>query len=65
MKSNKEKSAGQEYERCVCCWKQLDILKSTPIYHRKHYVQGCGQLCEDCYEEIMNCKKNFADLLIE
>ncbi len=48
----------EKNERCVLCWKELDVLTTTPIEKRKHYIVGGGQLCEECYAEIMEgCKK--------
>ena len=41
-------------ERCVLpdCGKILDIPKNTPISLRRYYIEGVGQLCEDCYKKI-------------
>lgn len=47
MKNRKE-----EYERCVCCNKLLDINKKTPINYRLYYIEGAGQLCHSCYKKI-------------
>lgn len=41
-----------EFEICVCCHKKLDIPVSTPVEFRDFYVDGAGQLCYDCYQEI-------------
>jgi len=45
----------EEIEECVLCGKETEYYRNTPIDKRKHYVEGCGQLCEDCdisiYEE--------------
>lgn len=41
-----------EFEICVCCHKKLDIPVSTPVEFRDFYVEGAGQLCYDCYQEI-------------
>lgn len=43
------KSQYNEYEICVCCGKQLDILQMTPITNREYYIIGAGQLCLECY----------------
>lgn len=58
------KSAMEEKnERCVLCWKELDVLTTTPIEMRKYYIEGSGQLCEDCYEEIMGCRRKEDELI--
>ena len=41
-----------EMERCVLCWRLTNVPKNTPISKRKYYVQGQGQLCENCYYEL-------------
>lgn len=46
------KSGEDELEICVCCHKKLDIPVSAPIEFRDFYVEGAGQLCYDCYQEI-------------
>lgn len=28
----------------------IDI--NTPIYFRKNYIEGAGQLCDKCFEEV-------------
>ncbi len=42
----------EEIEKCVICHKKTEYLKSTPIDQRKHYVEGCGQVCENCANEM-------------
>lgn len=39
-------------ENCICCGDETDIDKSTPIEQRLYYVQGQGQLCEKCYNNL-------------
>lgn len=51
-KEKKEKKEKEEIEECVVCHKKTEYLKSTPIDQRKYYVEGCGQLCEDCFDGI-------------
>lgn len=45
-------SAMGENEKCVCCGGDTGVLCSTPISKRKHYIEGCGQLCDDCYYDL-------------
>ena len=39
-------------DRCVACYVETPYTKSTPIEEREFYIEGCGQLCEHCYQEI-------------
>jgi len=39
-------------ERCISCNTIIAINKSTPIKERLYYIQGSGQLCRDCHEEV-------------
>lgn len=41
-----------EKDRCVGCYAETPYTKETPIEEREFYVEGCGQLCENCYQEI-------------
>lgn len=53
----------EKNERCVCRWKELEVLTTTPIEMRKYYIEGSGQLCEACYKEIMGCCKKEDELI--
>lgn len=35
-------------EPCVLCGKLTDVDKSTPIELRENYVEGGGEVCNDC-----------------
>lgn len=39
-------------EKCVVCNKKLNVEKKRPIEKRKYYIQGAGQLCEQCYNQL-------------
>lgn len=43
---------GVSYDRCVSCWVRTKYLTATPIYERRFYVKGAGQLCEACFHKI-------------
>jgi hypothetical protein len=45
------KTKKNEYDRCVICAKETPYLVSTHIDMRFFYVEGAGQLCEDCYNK--------------
>lgn len=42
-------------EKCVCCGNDTGVLKSSNIVTRNSYVEGSGQLCNNCFLE---CFKN-------
>lgn len=42
----------EEKDRCVICYAETPYTKDTPIEEREFYIEGCGQLCENCYQEI-------------
>ena len=50
-----------EYEICIVCHKELDIKKDTPILEREFYIEGAGQVCIDCYIELLNEKSVLND----
>lgn len=37
------------HELCIRCGKPTPYNPSTPITLRRYYVEGSGQLCEECY----------------
>ena len=41
-----------KYDNCVCCGKQTNEPEARNVDHRNYYVDGAGQLCEDCYIEV-------------
>lgn len=41
-----------EIEKCVACGKATAYTKDTPISERSGYVEGGGQLCQDCYKDV-------------
>jgi len=43
-------------EQCVLCGNDTGVLVSLPADARKHYINGVGQLCEDCYIKV-NARK--------
>ena len=42
----------EEKDRCVACYAETPYTKDTPIDEREFYIEGSGQLCERCYQEI-------------
>ena len=45
-----------ESETCVLCGKELIISKYTPIEQRRCYIEGCGQLCTNCFVKLYSSK---------
>jgi hypothetical protein len=45
--------ADLEFEICVLCDAETDVLRGTPIQEREHYVEACGQTCPKCWKDIM------------
>lgn len=41
-----------EYETCVICKGKTDVKKDQPIYRRHGYIEGSGQLCRSCYDDL-------------
>lgn len=46
----KQKFSKTEY--CVVCRKDTSIPVDMHVDLRYHYVEGAGQLCKKCYEEV-------------
>ena len=42
----------REFESCILCKKLLDIPKIQSITCRQFYIEGAGQLCEECYRDL-------------
>lgn len=39
-------------EKCVCCGLDTGVPFGMNIGERKHYIVGCGQLCNKCYKTL-------------
>ena len=37
-------------ELCIRCGKPTPYDTNTPITLRRYYIEGSGQLCQDCFE---------------
>jgi hypothetical protein len=48
---------GSEKEKCISCGKETPYTINTHIDLRDHYIEGAGQLCTGCFEEIYEKKK--------
>ena len=45
-----------ETERCILCGNDTGVSVNLPADARKYYINGVGQLCEDCYIKV-NARK--------
>ena len=41
-----------ETERCILCGDDTGVPTKLPTDARKHYINGVGQLCENCYIKV-------------
>ena len=48
-----------EMETCILCGKTLNTPKDMHISARRHYIEGAGQVCHECFVETYgkNLKK--------
>jgi|688.fasta_scaffold551518_2 hypothetical protein len=44
------------FEKCVVCDKETNMSKNLNIDHRQFYIEGAGQLCKTCYDNLDNRK---------
>jgi hypothetical protein len=42
----------QEKDKCVSCGIETEFDRDEHIDFRTHYVEGAGQLCKECFDEI-------------
>lgn len=48
----KNKDEKKEMETCVLCNKVTEVPKDLHIDFRDYYIEGVGQLCQDCYFDL-------------
>jgi len=53
---------GVKLEKCVICGKETPYTENTHIDYRNFYVEGCGQLCGECWDK--NYETNKDNLLL-
>ena len=41
-----------KYDKCVMCGAKTEYTKDTHIDFRNNYVEGAGQMCQDCHTKI-------------
>mgnify|MGYP003440517362 CR=1 FL=1 len=47
-----QKDCIQQTEHCILCGRDTGVPIQQPVDSRKHYIHGCGQLCEICSVEL-------------
>ena len=52
-----------KYDKCVCCNKNTQEPQDKHIDYRNYYVEGAGQLCENCYIQLYG-NYSFGSILI-
>ena len=50
-------SGADKKEYCVLCHSRTDVPMGMPVSWRKRYIEGSGQLCEKCFQELYGGKK--------
>jgi hypothetical protein len=40
------------YDLCVLCKTKTPYKTETRVDMRNNYIEGCGQLCDGCYNQI-------------
>lgn len=49
-------------ELCIRCGKETEYDVHTPVNIRRFYIDGSGQLCEECWRELYEKEmKNASD----
>ena len=48
----RESDVDADFEKCVRCSKTTSTKKTEHIDHRRGYLQGAGQLCTECYNNL-------------
>lgn len=52
MENNTKYITENGHDKCVCCGTETEYTSNTNINLREFYIEGSGQLCEDCYYDI-------------
>ncbi len=51
-RSREEPQYSGEKEYCILCGRLTGAEKGQPLLGREHYIEGAGQLCRECYQEL-------------
>lgn len=58
IKATEKNKTDDFYEKCVICGADTPYKFSTPITQRRYYVEGLGQICQNCDYNIYNKKSD-------
>lgn len=47
---------GSDRETCALCHREIEVSTDTPSSERPHRIEGAGQLCAECYDEVAKNK---------
>ena len=47
----------EKNDMCVSCNKKTKYHKNENIHNRMHYIEGAGQLCENCWIDIYDINR--------
>lgn len=39
----------EDKEHCILCGRLTGVFKNKPVAVREYYIEGAGQLCQECY----------------
>ena len=56
MKNLITETDGAKLDKCVLCGENTPYTESTHIDYRNFYVEGCGQLCGECWDKVYSDK---------
>ena len=45
-------------EHCILCGRLTETAYDQPLSKRQHYIEGAGQLCQECYQELYVPRNN-------
>tara|TARA_B100000287_G_scaffold404198_1_gene426656 strand:+ start:728 stop:967 length:240 start_codon:yes stop_codon:yes gene_type:complete len=51
-KKDKKMNKKDNTDKCVMCGANTEYTKDTHIDFRTNYVEGAGQMCNDCHTKI-------------
>lgn len=60
QQENRERQYSHVTERCVSCYQQTEVPVDMKLEERPYYIPGCGQLCSQCYLEIIEIKQGLS-----
>lgn len=46
-----------EKDKCVLCWNETEYDNTVPVSNRQFYIEGCGQLCQNCWHKLYSKKE--------